>query len=60
GAIIRAGQVVNATGPWANALGGLLGAPIPVRAAVQQVMADEATVLIDGVEVAFFPPVTGG
>ena len=31
-----------------------------VRAAVQQVMADEAVVLTDGAEVAFFPPVTGG
>lgn len=31
-----------------------------VRAAVDQVMADEAQVLRDGAEVAFFPPVTGG
>ena len=31
-----------------------------VRVAVKQVMADEATVLTDGAEVAFFPPVTGG
>ena len=31
-----------------------------VRAAVAQVMADEATQLVDGAEVAFFPPVTGG
>ena len=31
-----------------------------VRVAVQQVMADEAMVLTDGAEVAFFPPVTGG
>jgi molybdopterin synthase sulfur carrier subunit len=31
-----------------------------VRAAVDQAMADEAQVLRDGVEVAFFPPVTGG
>jgi sulfur-carrier protein len=31
-----------------------------VRCAVNQVMADEATVLGDGAEVAFFPPVTGG
>lgn len=31
-----------------------------VRAAVEQVMADEDVVLSDGAEVAFFPPVTGG
>jgi molybdopterin synthase sulfur carrier subunit len=32
----------------------------PVRVAVNQVMADDATPLQDGCEVAFFPPVTGG
>jgi len=31
-----------------------------VRCALNQVMADEATVLPAGAEVAFFPPVTGG
>lgn len=31
-----------------------------LRCAVAQVMADEATPLHDGAEVAFFPPVTGG
>ena len=31
-----------------------------VRAAVNQVMGDEATALPPGAEVAFFPPVTGG
>lgn len=31
-----------------------------LRGAVNQVMADEATPLADGAEVAFFPPVTGG
>lgn len=31
-----------------------------VRCALNQVMADEAAVLGDGAEVAFFPPVTGG
>ena len=31
-----------------------------VRAAVNQVMADEQTAVADGDEVAFFPPVTGG
>ncbi|WP_394755224.1 MoaD/ThiS family protein [Rhodoferax sp.] len=31
-----------------------------VRLAVDQVMCDEAALLADGAEVAFFPPVTGG
>ncbi len=31
-----------------------------VRVAVDQALADEATPLHDGAEVAFFPPVTGG
>ncbi len=31
-----------------------------VRMALNQVMAPEASVLPDGAEVAFFPPVTGG
>jgi sulfur-carrier protein len=31
-----------------------------LRCALNQVMADEATAVPDGAEVAFFPPVTGG
>ncbi|HEY1102889.1 MAG TPA: molybdopterin converting factor subunit 1 [Burkholderiaceae bacterium] len=31
-----------------------------VRVALNQVMSDEAALLADGSEVAFFPPVTGG
>ena len=31
-----------------------------LRMALNQTMADEATVMHDGAEVAFFPPVTGG
>lgn len=31
-----------------------------VRCAVDQQLADDATTLRDGAEVAFFPPVTGG
>ena len=31
-----------------------------VRLALNQVMVDESAALIDGCEVAFFPPVTGG
>lgn len=32
----------------------------PIRAAIDQTMAGDATRLHDGAEVAFFPPVTGG
>jgi glycine/D-amino acid oxidase-like deaminating enzyme len=39
---IRAARVVNAAGPWANHVATMLGAPIPVRATVQQVIATEA------------------
>lgn len=31
-----------------------------VRMALNQVMCDEQAALVDGAEVAFFPPVTGG
>lgn len=31
-----------------------------LRMALNQVMADEDAVLVEGAEVAFFPPVTGG
>ncbi|MEI8169728.1 MAG: MoaD/ThiS family protein [Rhodoferax sp.] len=31
-----------------------------VRIALNQVMHDESTALVEGAEVAFFPPVTGG
>ena len=31
-----------------------------VRMALNHVMSDESAVLVDGCEVAFFPPVTGG
>ncbi|MES2283691.1 MAG: MoaD/ThiS family protein [Pseudomonadota bacterium] len=58
----------------ATTLGGLrdellaLGAPYAnvlarskvVRMALNQVMSDESASLVDGCEVAFFPPVTGG
>lgn len=33
---------------------------LPVRVAVNQVMASDNTVLVGDCEVAFFPPVTGG
>jgi len=37
-----------------------LGRGRAVRVALNQVMSDEDTALVDGAEVAFFPPVTGG
>lgn len=37
-----------------------LGPTKPVRAAVNQDMAGGETPIIDGDEIAFFPPVTGG
>ncbi|WP_137176696.1 FAD-dependent oxidoreductase [Roseomonas sp. AR75] len=40
--VIRAARVVNAAGPWAGQIAAMLGAPIPVRATVQQVIATEA------------------
>ncbi len=38
----------------------VLGGQRPVRAAVDQRMQDEALVIVQDCEVAFFPPVTGG
>ena len=43
-------------GPYAHSL----ARGKTVRMALNQVMCDETTVLTDGAEVAFFPPVTGG
>ena len=37
-----------------------LGRGRALRAALNQVMADESAVMEEGSEVAFFPPVTGG
>jgi molybdopterin synthase sulfur carrier subunit len=48
--------LVAQPGPHASAL----ARGCAVRVAVDQVLADEATPLRDGAEVAFFPPVTGG
>ena len=43
-------------GAWASELAGSQ----PVRAAVNQDMAQADTLIADGDEIAFFPPVTGG
>jgi molybdopterin synthase sulfur carrier subunit len=42
--------------PWSRAFAEVR----PVRAAMDQAMAGDATRLREGAEVAFFPPVTGG
>ncbi len=42
--------------PWSDAFAQVR----PIRAAVDQAMAVDATELREGAEVAFFPPVTGG
>ena len=42
--------------PWSAAFAEVR----PIRAAMDQAMASDATRLREGAEVAFFPPVTGG
>lgn len=49
-------QLIARGGPHAQAL----ARGRALRCALNQVMADEATPVPDGAEVAFFPPVTGG
>jgi molybdopterin synthase sulfur carrier subunit len=44
----------------AGAAGLALARGRAVRIALNQVMSDESAALVDGAEVAFFPPVTGG
>jgi glycine/D-amino acid oxidase-like deaminating enzyme len=39
---LRAGRIVNAAGPWAARIAAMLGQPLPVRGAVQQVLVTEA------------------
>jgi sulfur-carrier protein len=48
--------LVSRGGAWAQAFGQLKS----IRAAVNQEMASPDTLVKDGDEVAFFPPVTGG
>ena len=49
-------ELVARGGAYADSL----GAGRAVRMAMNQTMSDEPTVLTDGAEIAFFPPVTGG
>ena len=48
--------LVRRGGAWASELAGTR----PVRAAINQDMADGESPIKDGDEIAFFPPVTGG
>jgi molybdopterin synthase sulfur carrier subunit len=50
------GWLIARGAPWAEAFTGIRR----IRAAVAQEMANDETILSDGAEVAFFPPVTGG
>jgi molybdopterin synthase sulfur carrier subunit len=58
--VITVGQLrqwlVDRGSPWSEAFGGIQR----IRAAVGQQMAGDDTQLVEGAEVAFFPPVTGG
>lgn len=50
------GHLAQRGGVWAQAL-----APHrPIRAAINQRMVDDSAALVEGAEVALFPPVTGG
>lgn len=49
-------ELIARGSPWADAL----ARGKSIRASVNQTMADDATPISHGVEVAFFPPVTGG
>ena len=67
----RGQEAVNSTAPTLGALrdeliacgdayAECLARGQAVRLALNQIMADESVALVDGAEVAFFPPVTGG
>lgn len=60
GDVARAGELRAWLGGRNAAWGEALGQGRNVQVAVDQVLADPATPLRDGAEVAFFPPVTGG
>ena len=49
-------ELIARGGAYAEAL----GRERVVRAALNQTMSDESAPLVDGAEVGFFPPVTGG
>jgi sulfur-carrier protein len=61
---VPAGSTVGALRALLRARGGrhgeVLAEGLAVRTALAQVVCGEDTPLVDGAEVAFFPPVTGG
>jgi molybdopterin synthase sulfur carrier subunit len=60
GGVASAGELRAWLGRRGAAWGEALAEGRNVQMAVDRVMADPATPLRDGAEVAFFPPVTGG
>lgn len=60
GSVASAGELRAWLGTREGNWGEALGQGRNVQVAVDQVLADSATPLRDGAEVAFFPPVTGG
>lgn len=49
-------HLVERGNPWAE----VLASGKVIRCALNQVMVSDSTPLVEGAEVAFFPPVTGG
>ena len=49
-------HLIERGNPWADAL----GSDKVIRCALNQEMVKDSTALVEGAEVAFFPPVTGG
>jgi molybdopterin synthase sulfur carrier subunit len=50
------GYLAQRGNPWAE----VLASGKVIRCALNQEMVSDSTVLVEGAEVAFFPPVTGG
>jgi molybdopterin synthase sulfur carrier subunit len=50
------GYLVQRGNPWAE----VLASTKVIRCALNQEMVADSTLLVEGAEVAFFPPVTGG
>ena len=60
GATHTVGAVRDALIERGGAHGAALARHRPLRSALNQVLCDEATLVPDDAELAFFPPVTGG
>ncbi|MFA5627592.1 MAG: MoaD/ThiS family protein [Thiohalomonadaceae bacterium] len=59
GATVEIGEVASVSDVWLQAAGGK-AMPDNVLAAINMEYVDQNTLVHDGDEVAFFPPVTGG